>query len=160
MLNIIVAVNEIYAIGKDNKLMWHIPKDLKRFKAMTTGKTIIMGRKTFESLPGVLPGRKHIVITKNKAYVVKDKNVEIVSDIKEVLKYENTAEEFFVIGGGEVYRQLLPYCKRLYLTKVDNKLEGDTYFPKFDISKYKVIEEVMNVEENIKYTFLTLEKLS
>jgi dihydrofolate reductase len=160
VLSIIAAVNDNYAIGKDNKLMWHIPRDLKRFKAITTGKTIIMGRKTFESLPGVLPDRKHIVITENKEYFIKDKNVKVVSEIKEILKYENTAEEVFVIGGGEIYRQLLPYCRRLYLTKVENKLEGDTYFPKFDESEYKVIEEVINVEENIKYTFITLEKLS
>jgi dihydrofolate reductase len=159
MLNIIVALNDNYVIGKDNKLIWHISNDLKRFKSITTGKTIVMGRKTFESLPGILPNRNHIVITQNKEYSISDGRVKIVHDIKEILKYENSPEEVFVIGGGEIYKQLFPYCKRLYLTKVETTTEGDTYFPKFDENKYKVIEEEKNIENNINYTFLTLEKI-
>jgi dihydrofolate reductase len=159
MLNIIVALNDNYVIGKDNKLIWHISNDLKRFKSITTGKTIVMGRKTFESLPGILPNRKHIVITQNKEYSISDERVKIVHDIKEILKYENSPEEVFVIGGGEIYKQLLPYCKRMYLTKVETATEGDTYFPKFDENKYRVIEEEKNIENNVNYTFLTLERI-
>lgn len=159
MLNIIVALNENYVIGKDNKLIWHISNDLKRFKSITTGKTIVMGRKTFESLPKILPNRKHIVITGNKEYCVPDDSVMIVNDLKEIYKYENSTEEVFVIGGGKIYEQLLPYCKRLYLTKIASAEEGDTYFPKFDINKYKIIEEKNNVEDNIKYSFIILEKI-
>jgi dihydrofolate reductase len=159
MLSIIVALNDKNVIGNQNKLIWHISNDLKRFKKITTGKTIVMGRKTFESLPGVLPSRKHIVITKNKEYIVPDDRVIIIHDIKEIMKYENSSEEFFIIGGGEIYKQLLPYCKRLYLTKIVSTQEGDTYFPEFDINKYRVIEEENNVENNVKYSFEILEKI-
>lgn len=159
MLSIIVAFNEKYVIGNQNKLIWHISNDLKRFKKITTGKTIVMGRKTFESLPGVLPGRKHIVITENKEYTATNDMVTVVNDIKEILKYEDSSEEFFIIGGGEIYKQLLPYCKRLYLTKIVSTQEGDTYFPKFDINKYRVIEEENNVENNVEYSFIVLEKI-
>lgn len=93
-------------------------KGLKRFKKITYGKTIIMGRKTFESLPGILPNRKHIVITKDHNYNIKDENVLVVHNIEDVLKYAHSKEEAFVIGGGEIYTQLLPYCTKLYLTKV------------------------------------------
>lgn len=159
MLSIIVALNNNYVIGNQNKLIWHISSDLKRFKNITTGKTIVMGRKTFESLPGVLPNRKHIVITKNKAYSILNDKVITINDIKELLKYENSPEEVFIIGGGEIYKQLLPYCRRLYLTKIDSLENGDTYFPKFDIINYKVIEEKNNATNNLKYTFVTLEKI-
>ncbi|WP_026884784.1 dihydrofolate reductase [Clostridium akagii] len=159
MLSIIVAFNENYVIGNQNKLIWHISNDLKRFKKITTGKTIVMGRKTFESLPGVLPGRKHIVITENKEYTAANAMVTVVNDIKEIFKYEDSSEEFFIIGGGEIYKQLLPYCKRLYLTKIVSTQEGDTYFPKFDINKYRVIEEENNVENNVEYSFIVLEKI-
>ena len=159
MLSIIVALNENYVIGKDNKLIWHISNDLKRFKRITTGKTIVMGRKTFESLPKALPNRKHIVITGNKEYSVPDDSVMIVNDIKEIYKYENSPEEVFVIGGGKIYEQLLPYCRRLYLTKIASEEEGDTYFPKFDMSKYRVIEEEKNMQDNLMYTFVILEKI-
>ena len=159
MLSIIAALNNNYVIGNQNKLIWHISSDLKRFKKITTGKTIVMGRKTFESLPGVLPNRKHIVITKNKGYIIPDDRVIIINDIKEILKYENSSEEVFIIGGGEIYKQLLPFCKRLYLTKIDSQEEGNTCFPKFDIFKYKVIEEKNNVENSLKYTFVILEKI-
>lgn len=155
MLSIIVAFNENYVIGNQNKLIWHISNDLKRFKKITTGKTIVMGRKTFESLPGVLPGRKHIVITENREYTAANDMVTVVNDIKEIFKYEDSSEEFFIIGGGEIYKQLLPYCKRLYLTKIVSTQEGDTYFPKFDINKYRVVEE----ENNVEYSFIVLEKI-
>mgnify|MGYP001381330953 CR=1 FL=1 len=159
MISIIAAINQNYVIGNENKLIWHISEDLKRFKKITSGKTIVMGRKTFESLPGVLPNRKHIVITKNKGYIIPDDRVIIINDIKEILKYENSSEEVFIIGGGEIYKQLLPFCKRLYLTKIDSGEEGNTYFPKFDIINYKVIEEKNNVTNNLKYTFVILEKI-
>jgi dihydrofolate reductase len=142
MLSIIAALNDNYVIGNQNKLIWHISSDLKRFKKITTGKTIVMGRKTFESLPGVLPNR-----------------VIIVHDIKEILKYENSADEVFIIGGETIYKQLLPYSKRLYLTKIVSAEEGDTYFPKFDTNKYRIIKEENNMEKNVKYSFVILEKI-
>lgn len=157
MLSIIAAVNESYIIGKDNKLPWHIPDDLKRFKKLTTGKTIVMGRKTFESLPGVLPNRKHIIITENMNYTYDNDNVEIVHNIKDILKYKDCKDEIFIIGGGKIYAEFLPYCEKLYLTKVHSNQIGDTYFPKFDINNYKVIENEDHESNSIKYSFLTLQ---
>ncbi|MFL0196822.1 dihydrofolate reductase [Clostridium sp. WILCCON 0269] len=158
MLNIIVAVGENYVIGHNNKLIWHISRDLKRFKKITYGKTIIMGRKTFESLPGILPNRKHVVITRDHNYNVKDENVLVVNNIEDVLRYVDSDEEAFVIGGGEVYKQLLPYCSRLYLTKIAAKKDGDTYFPEFNKDNYNVIECEKHNEDNMEYSFVTLEK--
>lgn len=157
MLSIIAAVNESYVIGKDNKLPWHIPDDLKRFKKLTTGKTIVMGRKTFESLPGVLPNRKHIIITENMSYTYDSDNVEIVHNIKDILKYKNSEDDVFIIGGGKIYAEFLPYCEKLYLTKVHSNQTGDTYFPKFDINNYEIIENEDHESNNIKYSFLTLQ---
>ncbi|WP_333887603.1 dihydrofolate reductase [Clostridium sp.] len=158
MLSIIVALNEDYLIGCNNKLIWHISRDLKRFKKITYGKTIIMGRKTFESLPGVLSNRKHIVITKDSSYDIEDENVVVVNTIKDVLKYTHSKEEAFVIGGGQIYTQLLPYCNKLYLTKVISEKKGDTYFPKFNMEDYIVTECEKHKDDNIEYTFIILQK--
>jgi len=157
MLSLIAAINENYVIGKDNKLPWHISEDLKRFKKLTTGKTLAMGRKTFESLPGTLPNRKHIIITGNMNYTCDSDNVEIVHTTKDILKYKDSEDEVFIIGGGKIYTEFLPYCKKLYLTKVHSNQSGDTYFPKFDINNYKVIEKEDHESNNIKYTFFILE---
>ena len=129
MLSIIVAISENNVIGKDNKLLWHLPEDLKRFKELTTGHTIIMGRKTFESLGKVLPNRKHIVITRDKDYNEKNENVEIINDINAIYKYVNDDEENFVIGGAIIYNQLIKITKKMYITKIYEKYDGDAYFP-------------------------------
>ena len=160
MLSIIVALNENYAIGYNNKLIYHISGDLKRFKKITYGKAIIMGRKTFESLPNILLNRKHIIITRNPNYNIKSENVFVVHNIKDVIKYEHSKEEYFIIGGGEIYAQLLPYCTKLYLTKIaSEEKKGDTYFPKFNIHNYNIIEYEKHNENNIEYNFITLEKI-
>ena len=113
MLSIIVAVANNNVIGKDNKLIWHLPEDLKRFKALTTGHTIIMGRKTFESLGRVLPNRKHIVLCNDVNLNIENENVEVLSDISMLEKYINSAEENFVIGGATIYKLLLPKASKL-----------------------------------------------
>ncbi|MBA5850161.1 dihydrofolate reductase [Clostridium sp. cel8] len=158
MLSIIAALNQDFIIGRDNNLIWHISRDLKRFKKITSGKTIVMGRKTFESLPGVLPNRKHIVITRDKNYTVKEDSVLIIHDINDILKYKDSKEEVFIIGGGEIYRQFIPYCKKLYLTEIISNETGDTYFPKFNREDYTVIEKETHLDDNINYSFTTLEK--
>ncbi|MCH3963743.1 MAG: dihydrofolate reductase [Clostridium sp.] len=158
MLNIIAALNQNNLIGRGNKLIWHIPEDLKRFKTITFGKTIVMGRKTFESLPGILPGRNHIVITRDKKYSVPNDNVKIIHDINDILKYSDSAEQVFIIGGGEIYRQLLPYCSKLYLTKIISSENGDTYFPEFSSNDYNIIEYEKHCDDGIEYSFVTLEK--
>ncbi|MCI8396221.1 MAG: dihydrofolate reductase [Clostridia bacterium] len=138
MLSIIVAIAKNNAIGKDNKLIWHLPEDLKRFKELTTGKTIIMGRKTFESLGRVLPNRKHIVITRNKDLKIENEMVECITDTKELEQYINSKEELFVIGGATIYKMLMPYTKKMYITKIDEEFEADTYFPVIDEKEWKV----------------------
>ena len=117
MLSIIVAISNNNAIGKDNKMLWHLPEDMKRFKELTTGYVIIMGRKTFESLGKVLPNRKHIILTRDENYKVDNENVEIVNDISQIDKYVNDENENFVIGGAIIYNQLMKKANKLYVQK-------------------------------------------
>lgn len=141
MLSIIVAVAENNIIGKNNGLIWHLPEDLKRFKQLTTGKTIIMGRKTFESLGRLLPNRKHVVLTKDSKLEIEDEMLEVVHDIKELDKYIQSEEECFVIGGGVIYQLLLPVCQKLYITKIQKSFEGDTYFPKINLDEWEIVQQ-------------------
>lgn len=160
MLSIIVAVASNDVIGGDNQLLWHISKDLKRFKEITSGHTIIMGRKTFESLPKVLPNRHHIVITRDKDYKVDSNEVEVVNDINSIVdRYENSTEESFIIGGGEIYKSLLPKSDKLYLTKVYKDFNGDTKFPKINLEDWFIDYEseiFTNEDDNLKYSFIDL----
>lgn len=150
MLSIIVAKSNNNVIGKDNTLIWHLPEDLKRFKKLTTGKTIIMGRKTFESLGRILPNRKHVILTKNLNFTVDSDAVEIVHDITALEKYIQSSEECFVIGGGLIYNMLLPYASKIYATIIEENFEGDTYFPIIDSNIWKVekIEPGLKNEDN------------
>ena len=142
MLSIIVAIANNNAIGKDNSLLWHIPEDLKRFKEITSNHKILMGRKTFQSLPGVLPNRHHVVLTRDKSFTVDSDSVSVIYNLEDLLKqYENSSEEVFVIGGGEIYKLLLPYAKKLYLTKVHKDFVGDTFFPQIDMNEWEVIHK-------------------
>ena len=120
MLSTIVAIANNNVIGKDNKLIWHLPEDLKRFKQITTGKNIIMGRKTFESLGRVLPNRKHIILCNDMEMDIDNENVEILDDISKLDKYINSDEENFVIGGATIYKLLMPYVNKLYITKINH----------------------------------------
>ena len=156
-LFLIAAIGKNNELGKDNNLIWHLKEDLKYFKKMTTGKTIIMGRKCFESLPGLLPNRKHIILTNNKDYMVP--GATIMHDTSEVLKYvKNTSEECFIIGGAKIYEEFLPYASVLYLTEIDAEADADVYFPKFDKELYnKEVLEKLN-ENNIDYAFTVYKK--
>ena len=160
MLSIIVAVAENNIIGGDNKLLWHIPEDLKRFKAITSDHTIIMGRKTFESLPGVLPNRKHVIITRDKNYTMDNENVEVIHSLSEVInKYKNSSEPAFIIGGGEIYKQLIHNVDNLLLTKVFKSFDGDTSFPQIDLNEFAVDfeSEILTCEKNgLQYQFIDL----
>ena len=160
MLSIIVAIAENNIIGGDNKLLWHIPEDLKRFKAITSGNTIIMGRKTFESLPGVLPNRKHVIITRDENYSVDNENVEVIHSLSEVInKYKNSSEPAFIIGGGEIYKQLIHNVDNLLLTKVFKSFDGDTSFPQIDLNEFTVDfeSEILTCEKNgLQYQFIDL----
>lgn len=162
MLSLSVAIAKDNVIGKDNKLIWHLSNDLKRFKQITLGKKMIMGRKTFESLPGILPNREHIIITRNKNYNVDSELVTIEHDFDSLLKkYENSDDEVFIIGGSEIYKQFLPYCRKLYLTLIDNSFEGDTFFPQFDYNDYTIefeSKKFTDEKSNITYRFINLVK--
>src|SRR5471030_1156974 len=151
MISISVAVAMNNVIGKDNKLLWHISEDLKRFKMITSNKKMIMGRKTFESLPGILPNREHIVITRDENFKVDSDKVTIVHDLNSLLeKYSKCEDEIFVIGGAEIYKQLLPYTQKIYLTKIDETFESDTFFPviNYDEFKKEYISELFTDEKN------------
>ncbi|MEG1003678.1 dihydrofolate reductase [Clostridium sp.] len=140
MLSIIVATASNNAIGKDNKLLWHISEDLKRFKEITSGHKILMGRKTFESLPGILPNRPHVVLTRDTTFNVDSDKVTVLNDLEEVIRlYKDSAEEVFIIGGGEIYNSLIPYANKLYLTKVKKDFDCDTFFPQIDVNEWDVI---------------------
>lgn len=161
MLSIIVAKAQNNIIGKDNKLLWHIPEDLKRFKDITTGHTIIMGRKTFESLGRILPNRKHIVFTQNPDFKVNDENVKVVHSMLEIQEYIESKEENFVIGGAMIYNLLMPYVNKMYVTELHKDFEGDAFFPKINSDIWKEIsrEKGKNTEENnLDYDFVIYER--
>lgn len=147
MLSLIVAVAKNNVIGKGNALIWHLPEDLKHFKEITTGKTIIMGRKTFESLGRILPKRKHIVLCKSGCLNVDDERVEIIKDISELEKYINDSEEHFVIGGATIYKLLLDKVNKMYITRINEDFDGDAYFPDFDENAWEIIEREKGLQD-------------
>ena len=141
-ISMIAAVGKNLELGKNNDLIWHFKEDMKFFKETTMGHPVIMGRKTFESLPKALPGRKNIVISANPEY--KADGAEVVASVEEAIKLaeaENT--EAFVIGGGRIYTEFLPFADNLYLTEINAECpDADTYFPEFNKSDY--IKEIVN----------------
>ena len=155
-ISIIVAVAENNAIGKSNKLPWHISDDLKRFKRITDGHTVIMGKKTFESLTGgALPGRKNIVISDNKNDWFS--NCEMAYSIEDALEKCDDIKENFVIGGGTIYSQFMKYATKLYITRVHKSFDGDTFFPEPDYNEWKEIEreDHADKENGFTYSFIT-----
>lgn len=155
--SIIAAIGKNNELGKDNNLIWHLKGDLKFFKETTTGSTVIMGRKTFESLPKMLPNRHHIVLSRNNSF---PSEVEVYKTLDELLENLNKRnEEMFVIGGGSVYKMFIPYADKLYLTEIDATSEADTYFPDFDKSLYEREELLENADEGIKYKHVLYRRL-
>ena len=155
-LTIIAAASTNNVIGLDNKLIWNIPKDLKRFKELTQGHNVIMGRKTFESLPNPLPNRVNIVVTRNTEY--KYEGVIICKSIIEALEHSKDDSQTFILGGGEIYSQTINIVDKIELTRIFKDYKGDAYFPEIPIKKFKLVnEETHELEgvENIKYSFLT-----
>ena len=136
-LSLIAAVSRNNVIGKDNKMPWHLPADLQFFKTTTLGKPIIMGRKTWESLGRILPGRRHIVVTRNKDYTAE--GVEIIHSTDAALKQASNVDEAVIIGGAHLYGEMLPHADRLYLTEIDAEFEGDTFFPEWNKEEWEVV---------------------
>lgn len=152
-LTLIVAAGENNEIGKDNDLIWHLRDDLKRFKSLTSGHHIIMGRKTFESFPKPLPNRTHIVISRQTNYQVPE-GVQVVNSIEDALIIAKTDNQPFIIGGGEIYKQAMAFAEKIELTRVHATFNADTFFPEIDTTVWKETEsEIHSQDENHKYAF-------
>ncbi|MDG5788911.1 dihydrofolate reductase [Evansella sp. AB-P1] len=159
MISMIVAMGENNVIGLNGDMPWHIPNDLKYFKRVTSGHSVIMGRKTYESIGKPLPNRRNFVITHNQAFSVP--GVEVCHSLQELDQLVTSNEEIFVIGGATIYKELLPKADRLYITKIHDQFEGDTYFPQFKEEEWKIVSmEQGTVDEKNKYphTFLIYER--
>lgn len=159
-ISIIAAIgNNSRAVGKDNKLLWHMPHDLKRFKKITDGHPVIMGGKTFESIGRVLPNRLNIVITRDKNFSTEGAKVCFSPEQALALAKEHDKHEIFIIGGGEIWKQMLPSADRLYLTLVDENenTEADTFFPDYSDFK-KIISKERDEEHSPASTFVILER--
>jgi dihydrofolate reductase len=162
-ISIVVALGKNGAthnsIGKDNKLLWHISEDLKRFKKITLGHPIIMGRKTFESIGHPLPERVNIIVTRNKSWGAD--GVEVRHSLEEALEYAKLlgSKEIFVCGGSEIYAQALPFVDRLYLTLIDDEKDADSFFPDWsEFTKEIEREEKRDEKLGVNYVWVTLER--
>lgn len=139
MISLIAAVSKNGVIGVNNKLPWDLPEDLERFKIITTGGVVIMGRKTYESIGKALPNRVNIVITRDKNF--KAPNVLVVNSIESALFKAGGQKDVFIIGGGEIYKQTMSYVDRMYISEVDMEVEGDTLFPTIDKNRWGLTKE-------------------
>ncbi|REG96253.1 dihydrofolate reductase [Flavobacterium aquicola] len=160
MIIMIAAVAENNALGKNNELVWHLPNDFKRFKSLTTGHHIIMGRKTFESFPKPLPNRVHVVITRQKDY--NPEGCIVVDSIEKALAVCPANETSFIIGGGEIYNLGLSFADQLEITKVHHSFEADAYFPEIDSNEWKEIQTEFNPiddKHQFAYTYQTFVKV-
>ena len=160
-ITIIVAAAENNAIGKDNDLIWSLPNDLKRFKKLNSGHSIIMGRKTFDSFPGLLPNRKHIVISRNKNISFSDE-VTVVNNFEDAIRETGDDENPFIIGGGQIYKLAMDLGDKIELTRVHEEFKADTFFPKIDEDKWKLIHEEFNEKDErhqFSFTYKTYIKI-
>ncbi|WP_339833422.1 dihydrofolate reductase [uncultured Flavobacterium sp.] len=160
MLTLIAAASENNALGKDNDLVWHLPDDFKRFKALTSGHYIVMGRKTFESFPKPLPNRTHVIITRQKNYEVPEGCI-VVNSLTKAIEISPENEEIFIIGGGQIYKQSIEIADKIELTRVHTTVEADTFFPKIDEDVWEVIESEHHPKDEkhqYDFTYLTFVK--
>ena len=160
LITVIVAASENNIIGNDNKLIWHLSDDLKRFKNLTKGHHVIMGRKTFESMPRALPNRTNVIITRKANYIAKD--AIVTNSLESALSIASDDPQPFIIGGGEIYKIALDYSDRIELTRVHDNFEGDTVFPEIDKEKWiesNRIEKKKDESHNYDFTFITYNKI-
>ena len=159
LLSIIVAKSKNDVIGNNGRLPWHLSEDLKRFKSITMGKPIIMGRVTYESIGKPLPGRENIILTRRSNYL--EKGITIIHSSDEALKSARDSDEVIIIGGGEIYKEFLSRVNRLYITHVDLHVDGDAFFPKVDYSDWQVMNREdfpVNKDREIGFCFEVLER--
>lgn len=160
MLTLIAAASENNALGKDNDLVWHLPDDFKRFKALTSGHYIIMGRKTFESFPKPLPNRTHVIITRQKDYDVPEGCI-VVNSLSKAIEVCPKNEEVFIIGGGQIYKQSIEIADKIELTRVHTTVEADAFFPEIDEVIWEVIQSEYHPKDEkhpYDFTYLTYVK--
>ena len=161
MITIVVAMGKNREIGADNQLLWHLPKDLKQFKELTSGHPIIMGRKTYESIGKPLPNRTNIVISRKNDWF--EEGILIVGSIKEALKFAKKIDEnVFIIGGGTIYEQTIDLADQLEVTLVDAELKADTFFPKIDEKKWLKTNETTHKKDEknqFDFSFQTFERI-
>ena len=158
IVTIVVAIAENHAIGKDNQLLWHLPKDLKHFKEITSGGTVIMGRKTYDSVGKPLPNRRNIIITRQQIEIA---GCEVVNSLQAALDLCREHKEVFIVGGAEIYKQAMPLTDKIYLTIVHENFEADTYFPEISKDIWKETERTDHEadEKNpLSFSFITLER--
>jgi len=156
-ITIIVAVSENLVIGHRNTLPWHISEDLKNFKKITLNHSVIMGRKTFESIGKPLKYRRNIVISRNKNLQIS--GVEIVSSLDDAICLAKSEDEVFIIGGEQIYEIALPIATNMFITKVHSTIEGDAFFPNFDENQWKKLtQNDLESEEGIKFSFISYER--
>ncbi len=160
-LSAIVAMASNRVIGRDGDLPWRIPEDFKFFKDKTTGHIMVMGRKTFDSLPGLLPDRLHVVITRQKDF--RPVGAHVFPDVKSALAFCETqsakwSDEVFIIGGGEIFRQTLDVTDRIYLTEIHKAYDGDATFPEFDKSAFKETQRIRRTEPE-PFDFVTYDRV-
>lgn len=158
-MNVIVAVDENWAIGYKNNLLCRISEDLKRFKKLTINNIVVMGRKTFESFPkGALPKRENVVLSR-KPYEAE--NITNINSIDELLKYLEGKENVFIIGGGELYKELLPYSDRVYVTKIKKTFEADTYYPNLDENKdFRLVHESpSHFQDDVEFVYCDYKRI-
>ena len=160
LITIIVAASENNIIGKDNKLIWHLSNDLKRFKELTIGHHVIMGRKTYESMPRSLPNRTNVIVTRKKDYLAE--NAIVTNSLDEALSVASEDSQPFIIGGGEIYKTAMDISDRIELTRVHHHFEGDTSFPEIDKSKWIESNRILNKKDDkhdYDFTFITYNKI-
>ncbi|WP_026914253.1 dihydrofolate reductase [Christiangramia portivictoriae] len=159
MITMIAAAAENNALGKDNDLVWHLPDDFKRFKRLTSGHHIIMGRKTFESFPKLLPDRTHVIITRKEDY--SPENTIVVHSMEEALKVSKLDEQAFIIGGGEIYKMGMEYADRIELTRVHGEFEADTHFPEINRNDWELVKDQYHEKDekhDYSFTYLTYDR--
>lgn len=158
-ITLIAAAGENNELGKDKDLVWHLPDDFKRFKQLTTGHTIIMGRKTFETFPDLLPNRTHVIITRKEDY--NPPGTTVVHSLKKALEVAKDDPQPFIIGGGEIYKLSMESADCIELTRVHGRFEADTFFPEIDEKKWKLVASETHPKDerhNYAFTYLTYER--
>jgi len=156
-ISIIAAIARNRVIGINNTLPWHLPEDLKRFRALTMGHHIVMGRKTYESLGRLLPGRTTVIVSRQKNYAVE--GAKVAYSLQQAIALSAGDSEVFVIGGAELYKEALELADRLYLTEINPEFEGDAYFPEFERTAWAATESEQHVSaDGLNYSYLTLDR--